>query len=141
MEGRCYCCGKEGHKSPSCWDKDKPKDESAIHKLNNKDKSFLNSEESDDNQEDNVSAITNPTVATKRSAKSMKTTKSNKSDGCSTGKTKTNDSFGWNNANVESCFVQQDMMNDIILLNKKPESYETALDKSPPIIQFGRFPS
>jgi hypothetical protein len=68
MEGRCYCCGKEGHKSPSCRDKDKPKDEWAIHKSNNKDTSFLNSEESDGDQDDNVSAFTNPTVATKRSA-------------------------------------------------------------------------
>jgi hypothetical protein len=49
----------------------------------------------------------------------MKTMKSNKSDGYSTGKTKTNDSFGWNNANVESCFVQQDMMQDIILLDNQ----------------------
>jgi hypothetical protein len=119
MEGRCYCCGKEGHKSPSCRDKDKPKDEWAIHKLNNKDTSFLNSEESDGNQDDNVSAITNLMVATKRSAKSTKTTKSNKSDGYSTGKTKTNDSFGWNNANVEIFFVQQDMMQDIILLENQ----------------------
>ena len=25
MGGRCYCCGKVGHKSPQCWYKDKPK--------------------------------------------------------------------------------------------------------------------
>ena len=23
LEGVCYCCGKKGHKSPNCWDKDK----------------------------------------------------------------------------------------------------------------------
>jgi hypothetical protein len=32
MEGKCYCCGKAGHKSPSCRDKDKPKTEWAINK-------------------------------------------------------------------------------------------------------------
>ena len=32
MEGKCYCCGKAGHKSPSCRDKDKPKAEWAINK-------------------------------------------------------------------------------------------------------------
>jgi hypothetical protein len=32
MEGRCYCCGKKGHKSPNCKHQDKPKDEWAINK-------------------------------------------------------------------------------------------------------------
>jgi hypothetical protein len=32
MEGRCYCCGKPGHKSPTCRHKNKPKDEWAINK-------------------------------------------------------------------------------------------------------------
>ena len=33
MEGKCYCCGKPGHKSPNCHKKDKiPKDEWAINK-------------------------------------------------------------------------------------------------------------
>ena len=27
MEGKCYCCGKPGHKSPTCRDKNKPKEE------------------------------------------------------------------------------------------------------------------
>ena len=34
MEGKCYCCGKQGHKSPDCQQKDKiPKEEWAINKL------------------------------------------------------------------------------------------------------------
>jgi hypothetical protein len=32
MEGKCYCCGKPGHKSPTCRLKDKPKDQWAINK-------------------------------------------------------------------------------------------------------------
>lgn len=32
MEGKCYCCGKAGNKSPKCRFKDKPKDEWAINK-------------------------------------------------------------------------------------------------------------
>jgi hypothetical protein len=32
MEGKCYCCGKPGHKSPSCCHKSKPRDEWAINK-------------------------------------------------------------------------------------------------------------
>ncbi len=31
MEGKCYCCGKAGHKSPNCRYKDKPKSEWAIN--------------------------------------------------------------------------------------------------------------
>jgi hypothetical protein len=26
-EGKCYCCGKADHKSPSCGDKNNPKSE------------------------------------------------------------------------------------------------------------------
>ncbi len=33
MEGKCYCCGKPGHKSPQCRFKDKPKSEWAINKI------------------------------------------------------------------------------------------------------------
>ncbi|KAL7571234.1 hypothetical protein ACA910_008892 [Epithemia clementina (nom. ined.)] len=32
MEGKCYCCGKAGHKSPDCRYKDKAKEEWAINK-------------------------------------------------------------------------------------------------------------
>ncbi|KAL7574114.1 hypothetical protein ACA910_014803 [Epithemia clementina (nom. ined.)] len=32
MEGKCYCCGKAGHKSPDCRHKDKAKEEWAINK-------------------------------------------------------------------------------------------------------------
>jgi hypothetical protein len=32
MEGKCYCCGKPGHKSPQCWFNKKPKSEWSINK-------------------------------------------------------------------------------------------------------------
>ena len=32
MEGKCYCCGKEGHRLPQCQYKNKPKAEWAINK-------------------------------------------------------------------------------------------------------------
>eukprot|EP00957_Ditylum_brightwellii_P165359 12590209-Ditylum_brightwellii.AAC.1 len=33
MEGRCYCCGKKGHKSPQCSKKSTtPREEWAINK-------------------------------------------------------------------------------------------------------------
>ena len=33
MEGKCYCCGKTGHKSPQCWMREKtPREEWAINK-------------------------------------------------------------------------------------------------------------
>jgi hypothetical protein len=33
MEGKCYCCGKKGHKSPECYHKEKiPREEWAINK-------------------------------------------------------------------------------------------------------------
>ena len=32
LEGKCYCCGKPGHKSPQCAHKDKPKPEWWINK-------------------------------------------------------------------------------------------------------------
>ena len=33
LQGKCYCCGKPGHRSPQCRFKDKPKSEWAIHKI------------------------------------------------------------------------------------------------------------
>ena len=38
MEGRCYCCGKVGHKSPQCRYKDRPKNKWVINKEKEKEK-------------------------------------------------------------------------------------------------------
>jgi hypothetical protein len=35
IDGKCYCCGKSGHKSPNCQWKSEPKQGWAINKLRN----------------------------------------------------------------------------------------------------------
>jgi hypothetical protein len=55
LEGKCYCCGKAGNKSPSCRDKGKPKDEWAISKAQ---QSHAQATASD------VSAVSTPTTST-----------------------------------------------------------------------------
>ena len=52
IEGKCYCCGKSGHKSPTCRLKDKiPKEEWAINKAKAKEaQSHVNSEQPKTNE-------------------------------------------------------------------------------------------
>jgi hypothetical protein len=58
LEGKCYCCGKVGHKSPSCRLKDKiPKEEWAINKAKNTKQSHVNSESK--NSKDNKMSNSN----------------------------------------------------------------------------------
>jgi hypothetical protein len=58
LEGKCYCCGKAGHKSPSCCLNDKtPKEECAINKAKNTKQSHVisKSNNSKDNKTSNNS--------------------------------------------------------------------------------------
>lgn len=57
IEGKCYCCGKSGHKSPTCRLKDKiPKEDWAINKAKiNEGQSYINSEQSKTTDDDNKS--------------------------------------------------------------------------------------
>jgi hypothetical protein len=59
MEGKCYCCGKAGHKSPVCRLKDKiKKDEWAINKAKakgSKEQSHMNNEKEKFSTSDNSS--------------------------------------------------------------------------------------
>jgi hypothetical protein len=90
LEGKCWCCGKAGHKSPTCRDKNKPKEEWAINKLKDKDQSHVNSG-------------TQKTEA--------KTTDDNES--------KTASSTGWSGAQIDFQFYQADVMREWILLDNQ----------------------
>jgi hypothetical protein len=89
LEGKCYCCGKGGHRSPECRLKDKiPKEEWAINKAKAKE-------------------------TTKTTEQSLLNTQSNNS------KENNNDSTssyeGWSAAHVQ--FYQAKEMKNWILLN------------------------
>ena len=59
LEGKCYCCGKAGHKSPTCRLKDKtPKEEWAINKAKAKEpkeQSHVTTEQQTSTKSDNNS--------------------------------------------------------------------------------------
>jgi hypothetical protein len=55
IEGKCYCCGKGGHKSPACRMKDKiPKDEWAINKAKVSEQSHVTTEVKSDTSSQEV---------------------------------------------------------------------------------------
>ena len=47
LEGKCYCCGKGGHKSPQCKYKAKPKEEWSINKVKAAEQSYANTTPND----------------------------------------------------------------------------------------------
>ena len=64
LDGKCFCCGKTGHKSPNCRWKDKPKSEWVINKMKNQQQqqqqSHLSTNQS--NQEQSQTLNTNSSV-------------------------------------------------------------------------------
>ena len=71
LEGRCYCCGKLGHKSPQCRHKDRNKSEWAINKIKNEEKiSFLQSDltKTTSNTNDDNKNITSDTESSEQNA-------------------------------------------------------------------------
>ncbi len=93
LEGKCWCCGKSGHKSSTCRDRTKPKDEWVINKLKNSDQqSHVNSgkQKSDD--------------------KSTSGTES---------KTESTNSTGWSGAHIDFQFYQANVMREWILLDNQ----------------------
>ena len=98
LEGKCYCCGKAGHKSPSCREKDKPKDEWAINKAQ---QSHAQASASD------VSAVSTPTTNSTPPPSSNSST------------------TGWAGAHIELQFQQfeaHEMRNWILLDNQSSVS-------------------
>jgi Reverse transcriptase (RNA-dependent DNA polymerase) len=64
LEGKCYCCGKGGHKSPSCRLKDKiPKEEWAINKAKSTEQSHVNSEVKNSKDDDSSSNNNNNNIS------------------------------------------------------------------------------
>jgi hypothetical protein len=63
MEGRCYCCGRPGHKSPDCRNKDKTqRDEWAIHKAQQHAQSSSNAASSSSSTVSSKSKIGEPAI-------------------------------------------------------------------------------
>ena len=94
MEGKCYCCGKPGHKSPQCRFKNKPREEWAIHKSQ---QNFAQAQE--------TGSSTNPT-----STPSTDQTQSSES---------TRTSNGWAGTHIQYGFAQVDTMQKWILLDNQ----------------------
>lgn len=95
LEGKCYCCGKAGHKSPSCRDKGKPKEEWAINKV----QSHAQAKASSD-----ASSVTQPSVNNNTPPSSMSSSVT-----------------GWAGAHIELQFQQfnANQMRDWILLDNQ----------------------
>jgi hypothetical protein len=99
LEGKCYCCGKAGHKSPSCRDKNKPKEEWAINKAQ---QSHAQATRASDAS--TVASVTAPTSQVSTPARS-------ESSGSQT---------GWAGAHIQLQFHQQAFqMRDWILLDNQ----------------------
>ena len=96
MEGKCYCCGKAGHKSPSCRDKSKPKEEWAINRAQQSDAQAAASSDASA-----VASVTVPLATPPRSESSGSHT-------------------GWAGAHIKLQFHQQaEDMRDWILLDNQ----------------------
>jgi hypothetical protein len=94
MEGKCYCCGKPGHKSPTCRFKNKPREEWAIHKAQ---KNFVQTQES------GPTATPNSTSTTEQSSSTDSARVSN----------------GWAGTHINYGFAQADVMQKWILLDNQ----------------------
>ena len=98
MEGKCYCYGKAGHKSPSCPKKNKPKAEWAINKL-----------QQSHTQAQYASNTSTVTAATSASVSNSVTPPS----------TDTGVATGWSGAQIHCQFYQAHEMKDWILLDNQ----------------------
>ena len=94
MDGKCYCCGKSGHKSPACRYKDKPKAEWAINKSRNRQQSHLNTDTRQDTRSDDAQSQTQRTTSGSVSTIT-----------------------GWGGVHMQ--FFQSDNMRDVILLDNQ----------------------
>ena len=70
FEGKCWCCGKPGHKSPQCSEKNKPKKEWAMHKTKEMQHAqhMINGVDSDTIEERSVATTQSTTTSTANSS-------------------------------------------------------------------------
>ena len=69
LEGKCYCCGKSGHKSPQCRCKNKPKDKWFINKVQFTQKSTENTNKTSANTKENTEYNGNTTISSTTNSK------------------------------------------------------------------------
>ena len=98
LEGKCYCCGKAGHKLPSCRDKNKPREEWAINQAQ---QSHAQAPASDASTV--TSATSNPTSS--RSSRQQGESNDNQ--------------VGWAGAHIDFQLYQASTMRDWILLDNQ----------------------
>ena len=101
MEGKCYCCGKPGHKSPQCRHKTKPREEWAINKAKAEQQSHVNSD----------------CIPNQVGAENQSVTGSVAGSATVTQSSVTNSTPGWSTAHVQ--FYQEDVMKSWILLDNQ----------------------
>jgi hypothetical protein len=94
IEGRCYCCGKQGHCLPTCRFKNKPKEEWAINKAQ---QNFLQSLGSTPTSTTTSVAPTAQTITIER----------------------TRTTSGWDGGRINFGFGHTNRMKDWILLDKQ----------------------
>ena len=99
MEGKCYCCGKAGHKSPACRFRNKPKEEWAINKSQ---QSHVQTQPSSE-----ASVVINNTSVATSSHGNQPTAEAG------------TETPGWAGTHVHCQFYQADEMKDWILLDNQ----------------------
>ena len=99
LEGKCYCCGKGGHKSPQCKSKSKPKEEWAINKAKKEDQSHATAA---------VPATTQASIAPTTNAPTQQNAAT---------PTVVSDITGW--IGMHTQFFQGHQMKDVILLDNQ----------------------